>query len=505
MFFLRPKKTIVRPGDKVPDTRTAQIASSTLWQVASQVTMAALSIVMLKMTALVLSQELFGHYNTAYGYLQIFGILADFGLYAVSVREISRANGKTERERVLGTLLLLRIFITALSLGSAVILAWVIPHWQGTPLPLGISIAALVPGFTLLAGTLRAVFQVEYRMHFVFVAEVAQRILTLSLTFFLFFAGIRQTDDARVLQALLFIGGCGAALLFLLSLIFAARFMRIRPSWDTALLRRMMRLAAPYGVAFLATALYRQFDVTLIGLLRTDYAIQNAYYGAVQRMMDMAYIFPTFLLNSALPILTKRIASAEDTRNFLGAILFAVLLLGSTAALFAVFWARPLVELLTTSDYLSTASHPGSDSALSLLSVSMFMNGLIVYSFYVLLANHQWKPLVLTLLLGATAAVCLNIFLIPVMGFMGATTTSALVHSALAIALLAQSYRSQPFALSRDHLQTLVLYAASIAAFLFVAKPFLVHSSLTAVGLMAGGLWIAAMAWGLRLQRFLKI
>ncbi len=57
----------------------------------SQIVMAALSILTTKFVAIGLSQELAGHYNTAYGYLQLFGILADFGLYAVAVREVSQA------------------------------------------------------------------------------------------------------------------------------------------------------------------------------------------------------------------------------------------------------------------------------------------------------------------------------------------------------------------------------------------------------------------------------
>ncbi|MBT4585812.1 oligosaccharide flippase family protein, partial [Candidatus Peregrinibacteria bacterium] len=79
---------------------TRQIASSTLWQIGSQITMAALSILTVKFVAIGLSKELAGNYNSAYGFLQLFGILADFGLYAVALREISRS--ELNREGVLG-------------------------------------------------------------------------------------------------------------------------------------------------------------------------------------------------------------------------------------------------------------------------------------------------------------------------------------------------------------------------------------------------------------------
>src|SRR3989338_3858323 len=137
------------------------IATSPLWQLASQVTMAALSILTVKFVAMGLSKELAGNYNSAYGYLQLFGILADFGLYAVAVREVSKA---TQREEVLGALIVIRFCILFISLLLALSVIWLLPMWRGTPLPLGVTIAALVPFFTLLAGIVRTVFQVHYKM-----------------------------------------------------------------------------------------------------------------------------------------------------------------------------------------------------------------------------------------------------------------------------------------------------------------------------------------------------
>ncbi len=191
--------------------------------------MAALSVVAVKFVAIGLSQELAGTYNSAYGYLQLFAILADFGLYAVSVREVSAANNK---EHVLGGLIVLRTVITFISLGAAVLIAWIVPAWRGTPLPIGISIAALVPFFTLLAGVLRTVFQVMYTMHYVFIAEVLQRVLTTGLMGLIILYGFRLSNDTKIYELFLWIGAIGAALLFGISTFFAVSLMRIRPSFD---------------------------------------------------------------------------------------------------------------------------------------------------------------------------------------------------------------------------------------------------------------------------------
>lgn len=465
--------------------------------------MAALSIVTVKLVAIGLSIELAGNYNTIYGYLQIFGILADFGLYAVAVREVARAGDK---RAVLGNLMTLRAMILAISLGSALIIAWVIPAWRGTPLPAGIAIAAFVPAFTLLAGILRTIFQVEYRLHFVFIAEVTQRIVTVSLTAIAVWLWLRDSADVRSLYLLLGFGGAGALVLLLLSIAFSMKIMRVRPRWDSLIMRRLLRLCAPYGAAFLCTALYRQFDVTLIGLLRPlDYEMQNAYYGFVQRIMDMAYLLPTFLLNSTLPILSERDAQGGDTRELLGKILLAILLIGSVSFLFAVFWPRPLMQMLTTEQYLSTSLSPGADTALRLLSVSMLMNGFLTFSFYVLLAKHLWRPLVSVLALGVVFSLAGNVLLIPRFGFVGASVTSIIVHASLAVVLLPLSLRAMPARMTRAQMFRWIVFFVLLLVFVLAARTVLATPMITAGMLIVSSVWIAACAWATGIYKILRI
>lgn len=425
--------------------------------------MAVLSAVSGKFVAMALSKELAGSYNSAYGYLQLFAILADFGLYAVSVREVSRTKDK---ERVLGTLITLRCLITLLSLGSAIVIAWLVPMWNGTPLPLSVTIVAFVPFFTLLAGVLRTVFQVTYKMHYVFIAEVLQRVLTVGLMFVAILMGIRLSENLAVLHGFLWIGVASAFLLFILSVIFATRLMTIRPVFDPALLRSLFRSAVPYGAAFLCIALYRQSDLTMIALLRPDFALQNAPYGFANRVVEMTYLVPTFLLNSTLPVLSERSSRGESTAKLLGQTLLAILALGTISSLFSFFWARPLMEILTTELYLGTPGHPGADTALQYLSAPMFFNGIVLFSFYVLLTKHRWRPLVLTMLAGVVISITLNLLWIPSDGFMGAIRTSTVVQFFLAVTLLPQALRTMPVLLQPRHVVTLVLSAALLGVIL---------------------------------------
>jgi O-antigen/teichoic acid export membrane protein len=475
---------------------TRHIASSTLWQIASQATMAALSILTVKFVAVGLSKELAGHYNSAYGFLQLFGILADFGLYAVAVREVSRAKDKGE---VLGAIMILRIITLVLSLVSALAIVWIVPTWKGTPLPLGVTIASLVPFFTLLAGVVRTVFQVQYKMHYVFIAEVSQRILAVLLIGSFIVMGVRGSTDLQVYHMFLFFGGVGAFLLFLLSHVFAARLIRVKLQWNSELISRLARQAAPYGIAFLCVAFYRQFDVTLIALLRPDFEIQNAYYGFVLRMADMGFLIPTFLLNSTLPILSERDANKKDVQPLLAKTLLILLLLGSISFLFSILWARPLIQLLTTEAYLSTAARAGSDTALTLLALPIFLNGIIQFGFYVLLARHHWKKLTMVLGAGALLSLVLNVYLIPQYGFVGACITSIIVHILLASALFIEARRTFSFRFPVHYFARWIIFSAFIFLGLWLLKPLLTSELPTVIGLavMAPYIGVAAILTGL--------
>ncbi|MBM3231667.1 oligosaccharide flippase family protein [Candidatus Peregrinibacteria bacterium] len=474
------------------------VAASTLWQFASQITMAALSIVAVKFVAIGLTKELAGIYNSSYGYLQLFGILADFGLYAVAVREVAKAKDK---ERTLGALIVLRAVILFLSLGSAIVFVWVLPQWRGTPLPMGVLLASLVPALTLLAGIIRTVFQVRYALQYVFVAEVTQRIISTGIIVAIVLMGTRESADVSVLYAMLLAGGAGAVILLAISLIAGNRLMRIRPVFDRLLIGDLLKKAAPFGVAYLFLALYRQFDLTLIALLRPDFDLQNAYYGFVVRMSDMGFVLPTFLLNSTLPILSERDEKGEDTSSLLGKTFLIILIIGAVSGLFAALWPEALVRLMTTNAYLSTPTQAGSDTALLLIALPMFLNGIILYCFYVLLTRHVWRRLTLTLGLGAVVALVCNVMLIPQHGFVGATITSIIVHCVLTILLLPQAFREMPMRFPRAFAMQFLLFTGSLAATLWLFRPFLNTDIATVLGLGAMSVLMIGLGKAIGLEK----
>lgn len=446
--------------------------------------MAALSIVTVKLVAVGLTQELAGTYNSAYGYLQFFGILADAGLYAVAVRELSRAK---DEGQTLGTLVLLRLIVTGIVFAAAVGIAWSIPHWRESPLSIAITVAAFVPVFTLLAGIQRSVFQVHYRMASVFTAEVLQRVMTAGLIGGTVMLGIRQSSDPYIAWWFLAVGSIGAFVLLSLSSLLARRIVHIRIVWDPATMKRLLKLALPFGLAYLCMALYRNMDVTLIALLRPDFELQNAMYGFALRANEMAFLIPTFLLNSTLPLVSKRLDEGADVTDLVRKTFLMVMILSVSAGLTAIFWARPLMQLLTTEQYLGVFPFAGSDTALALLGPSMILNGIVLFCFYTLLALGESKRLTWSLAIAAVLSQILNLILIPDFGFAGATVTSLVVHMLIALLLLSPTLRKLRIKESLLEWERIWMYGLLLTIVLLAIRPFLTSEIHTGFGIVALG------------------
>jgi O-antigen/teichoic acid export membrane protein len=482
---------------------TKQIATSTFWQILSQALTAALSIVATKFVAIGLSKEFAGYYNSAYGYIQVFAIIADFGLYAIAIRELSKVKG-AEREKTLGVLLVLRILTLLAAMIPALLFVWILPMWSGTPFPLGVTIASLVPIFTLIAGTVRTVYQVNYRMEFVTAAEVLQRVITTAGLGVFIVMGVRLSSDVSIYNWFLGIGGIGAFLLLLVSVIYADRFTPIRLHFDGAMLKKFFLLALPFASAYLMLAMYRQLDVVFIALLRPDFAIQNAYYGFAGRVEDMAFLIPTFLLNSTLPILTQRLKDKVDVRSLLQKTFFILLVTGTVFFLFAFLWARPLTLLFATKLYLSTVDHPGSDTAFALMSLPMFLNGLVLFAFYTFLAQHQWRRLLMTFGLGVVMTIVFNLLWTKTFGFVGAASALIVVHVILTITLVPAAMRSLRVTIPWKQILQWLVFSVVTAALLFLSAPLLTSSMRTLIGGVAMTVVMGGVAYVLGLQRSLK-
>jgi O-antigen/teichoic acid export membrane protein len=236
-------------------------------------------------------------------------------------------------------------------------------------------------------------------------------------------------------------------------------------------------------------ALYRNMDVTLIALLRPDFQVQNAMYGFALRANEMAFLIPTFLLNSTLPIVSKRLLDGDDVSGLMRKTFLMIAVLSLGAGMTAMAWARPLMQLLTTEAYLSTSTYDGADTALFLLGPSMMLNGVVLFSFYTLLALGKSRRLTWSLVAAAILSQGMNVLLIPAAGFVGAAITSIVVHAAIVLLLFLPTLRHVGVPFFSLAWGRIIGFGALLAIGLHVGRPLLMSEGATALGILGIGIW----------------
>ena len=88
---------------------TKKIYTNTIAQIGSKVLTALISIVMIKVITNYLSVDGYGLYTKIYNYLSIFAVIADLGLYTITVRELTKyADDREMVKKISGNVLSLR-------------------------------------------------------------------------------------------------------------------------------------------------------------------------------------------------------------------------------------------------------------------------------------------------------------------------------------------------------------------------------------------------------------
>jgi O-antigen/teichoic acid export membrane protein len=125
----------------------------------------------------------------------------------------------------------------------------------------------------------------------------------------------------------------------------------------------------------------------------------------------------------------------------------------------------------------------------------MFLNGIVLFSFYTLLTKHEWKPLVCRMIIAVLLSFSLNLWLIPRFGFVGATATSTVVHLFLALTLLPLAMRVLPLHFPALYVWRWCLFTVLIGALLFFSAPLLTDVLATVVGLFAAMIVLPFLAF----------
>jgi O-antigen/teichoic acid export membrane protein len=304
-------------------------------------------------------------FGSAYGnivailtFVGLFFIFVDFGINAIAVKELV---GDKEKERLyFRDLLGLRIVIGFLTIVLALAILSFTPH-PGF-VKLGIILALPIVVLQGLFFTSGAIFQARERFEFYVIADVLGALVTLSGVFL-----VVQGKLSLLFVILAYLGGSVVRAL-VASYLASSLVGQIGVAFNREIWSRLLRLAFPVGLILFFSALNANLDKQIVFLAdyRESLNISGeeaaAIYGLAYRMFEIAIVLPTFILNSAYPIMVLKKREGLDAllkfarKLALGSVLLGVfgLILGIifTPQLVGILWGSGFEEVVPTARIL---------------------------------------------------------------------------------------------------------------------------------------------------------
>jgi len=248
----------------------------------------------------------YGELTTAMTFLQIFGVMVDFGLTLTLVQMISE-HGADER-RITGGILGLRLVSGIIFFGLAAFIGASLPY--SPIIKMAIAVGTLSYLFMTASGMLVGVFQKHLAMWRVALSELLNRFATLGAV--VAFAYLQFGVVAMMVAFII-----GNFLQLVSTMYLAKPYVKIWPRIDTAIWKDAIIRGWPIGLSILFNLIYLKSDILILGFFRPQADV--GIYGAAYKILDVITAIPVMYMGIALPSLVHywSIDAKKDFRKMI--------------------------------------------------------------------------------------------------------------------------------------------------------------------------------------------
>ena len=258
----------------------------------------AVSVIVYILLARILGPDIFGQYSYILVFWGLFVVLADFGTQVVFARDIAQI--KESANIYWGNFLFLRIGLSLLMVIPAVTIA----YYLRQDLFYYILTGCLFLPF-LSSRFFEPLYQVYHRPWYSTYSALIFGFL------YLFFVSSALLFSRKLLPVTL--AYIGSNVIYTVVLFFFA-FKLLKPKFEIKekILKNILKLAAPLGVASLFTTVNSYADIFMLANMTSDFEV--GIYNAAYRFLDMAAMLAIIIMNPIIPIFSKQ---AVDNRGLL--------------------------------------------------------------------------------------------------------------------------------------------------------------------------------------------
>ena len=284
-----------------------------------------------------------GKYTTALSLAAIVTGFTDLGLTAIGMRELATLGGD-ERRRMAANLLGIRLALTVA--GVAIVTLFALLAY-GPLLAAGVLIAGVGVLVTNVQVTLSVPLMAGLRLGWVSSLDLGRVVVATAMI------GLLVLADAGLL-AFLATAAVAAAFVLVPTALLVRGEIPLRPSFELARWRVLLRPVLTYSIAVAAATLYFRVAIVLVSLLAS--AQQLGLFSLSFRIVEVLFVVPGLLVGAAFPIFAR---AARDDPARLGYALSRVfevaLIVGAWVSLMLAVGADVAVRIIGGAEFAASA------------------------------------------------------------------------------------------------------------------------------------------------------
>ena len=406
--------------------KKSMVAKNLFWAVVGKVTTLLGSLFVGVIIARYLGPEQYGLMNYVISYVQLFQIIAVFGLDSIEVRE--EASGKEDFRVIIGTAFVVKMVLGGATVGLTVLTSLVLNADSYTTLLVAVySMSMVANAFNVIRNYFTAIVQNEY----VVKSEIARTLLGAAVKVALLFSGAGLT---------LFVLASAFDYVLLAVGYFVAYKKKIgsMAEWrfDCRYASYLLKESFPVLLTSAAVIIYQRIDQVMIGQMIDNTSV--GYFSVATRIVEILVYIPTILAQTLAPVLvsSRQVSEAKyrgQAQTFMNVALWLTALASAVTSILACW----MVQLLFGTQYLPAAA------ILQVLAFKAMAMALSSTAGSMLIIEELQRFAIFRDVLGCVACIVLNYFLLPVYGIMAAAViaiVSNVVAGYVADALI-PSYR----------------------------------------------------------------
>lgn len=400
-------------------TVTTRVVKNSSFLILTSITTNLMMFLLTLFTARYLGTYNFGLISSALSVIGIFGVFCDLGLGTYAIQKVSRDHSLTSR--YFGTAFILRLIISVL-IFIVYVLFSLFAGFTGEAFWV-MFVVGLYMFFNSLTTFYYSLYQSNEQMQYQTIVNMVYSVGAFLLTLVFIYQGadvvwIASAYPISMFAALL----CGYVFKF-------KHYPKFTYDMNRSFVRELFVNSIPFGVTSIFTSIY--FWIASIMLTFMSGSVAVGLFSSSQKLILVLSSLFYLISNAVFPVMSQLFVDDKEKLNALyQKMLKFMLILSVPLAVGTVIYSFDIMNIIFGSEYIDATL---SLSVLIWASIFMFLSG--TTSTLLNAINRQFFVTKVTMV-GAIFSVVVNIILIPLFSYVGASITSVLTELVVLVLML---------------------------------------------------------------------